>query len=186
MQAEVARHPQVALVAVGHRLALRVVFDSYGSGGSPVDIIATPQDGLTQHAPDVGDSPAAEGMGKVREAWAARLPKEPEALFAELLALPQGELLSLLAVCVASTVSVLASREDEMPAAGLAEAVSLDMHDWWTRSAEGYFSLVSKAPCAACTTSPAGISMPSAIRSLSLTPDEFRKLADGLPCALEN
>ncbi|MGJ7524918.1 ParB/RepB/Spo0J family partition protein [Variovorax sp. GB1P17] len=145
LQAEVARHPQVALVAVVHRLALRVVFDSYGSGGSPIDIIATPQDGLTQHAPDVGDSPAAVGMGKVREAWAARLPKEPKALFAELLTLPQGELLSLLAVCVASTVSVLASREDEVPAAGLAEAVSLDMHDWWTPSAEGYFSHVSKA-----------------------------------------
>ncbi|BEP62318.1 ParB/RepB/Spo0J family partition protein [Variovorax sp. V213] len=145
LQAEVARHPQVALVAVVHRLALRVVFDSYGSGGSPVDIISTPQDGLTQHAPDVGESPAAVGMGKVREAWAARLPKEPKALFVELLALPQGELLSLLAVCVASTVSVLASREDEVPAAGLAEAVRLDMRDWWTPTAEGYFSHVSKA-----------------------------------------
>jgi ParB family chromosome partitioning protein len=145
LQAEVARHPQVALVAVVHRLALRVVFDSYGSGGSPVDIVATPQDGLTQHAPDVGDSPAAVGMGKVREAWAARLPKEPKALFAELLALPQGELLSLLAVCVASTVSVLASHEDEVPAAGLAEAVSLDMHDWWAPTADGYFAHVPKA-----------------------------------------
>lgn len=145
LQAEVARHPQVALVAVVHRLALRVVFDSYGSGGSPIDIIATPQDGLTQHASDVGDSPAAVGMDKVREAWATRLPKEPKALFAELLALPQGELLSLLAACVASTVSVLVSREDEVPAAGLAEAVSLDMHDWWAPSAEGYFSHVSKA-----------------------------------------
>lgn len=145
LQAEVARHPQVALVAVVHRLALRVVLDSYGSGGSPVDIVATPQDGLTLHAPDVADSPAAVGMRKVREAWAARLPSEPEALFAELLALPQGELLSLLAVCVASTVSVLASREDEVPAAALAEAVNLDMHDWWTPTAEGYFAHVSKA-----------------------------------------
>ncbi|QFZ84670.1 chromosome partitioning protein ParB [Variovorax paradoxus] len=145
LQAEVARHPQVALVAVVHRLALRVVLDSYGSGGSPIDIIATPPDGLALHAPDIGDSPAAMGMGKVREAWAARLPKEPKALFAELLALPQSELLSLLAVCVASTVSVLASREDEAPAAELAKAVRLDMHDWWTPTAEGYFSHVSKA-----------------------------------------
>ncbi|QFZ85022.1 chromosome partitioning protein ParB [Variovorax paradoxus] len=145
LQAEVARHPQVALVAVVHRLALRVVLGRYGSGGSPVDIIATPQDGLALHAPDIGDSPAATGMCKVREAWVARLPKEPKVLFAELLALPQSELLSLLAVCVASTVSVLASREDEAPAAELAEAVCLDMHDCWTPTAEGYFSHVSKA-----------------------------------------
>lgn len=41
-------------------------------------------------------------------------------------------------------------------------------------------------PCAACTTSPAGIFMPLAIRSLSLTPDALCKLAGGLPCASEN
>jgi hypothetical protein len=32
LQAEVARHPQVALVAVVHRLALRVVVDGYRFG----------------------------------------------------------------------------------------------------------------------------------------------------------
>ena len=145
LQAEVARHPQVALVALVHRLAMRVIVDSYGSGGSPVDISATPQDGLGLHAPDVAQSLAAIGMTKVRQAWADRLPDNPEALFAELLTLPLQELLSLLAVCVASTVSVLASHEEEVPAAALARAVNLDMHDWWTPTAAGYFEHVSKA-----------------------------------------
>ena len=145
LQAEVARHPQVALVAVVHRLALRAIVDSYGSGGSPIDITATPQDGLALHAPDIGDAPAAVGMRKVRQAWADRLPNDPDALFAELLAFPQQELLSLLAVCVACTVSVLASQEEEVPAAALAQAVNLDMHGWWTPTAAGYFEHVSKA-----------------------------------------
>lgn len=145
LQAEVARHPHVALVAVVHRLALRVIVDSYGSGGSPVDIAATPQDGLGQHAPDIADAPAAVGMRKVRQAWADRLPGDPDALFAELLAFQQQELLSLLAVCVASTVSALASHEEEVPAAALAQAVNLDMRDWWTPTAAGYFEHVSKA-----------------------------------------
>lgn len=145
LQAEVARHPHVALVAVVHRLALRVIVDSYGSGGSPVDIIATPQDGLGLHAPDVGEAPAAVGMRKVRDAWADRLPGDPDALFAELLAFQQQELLSLLAVCVASTVSTLASHEEEVPAAALAQAVNLDMHHWWTPTAAGYFEHVSKS-----------------------------------------
>lgn len=145
LQAEVARHPQVALVALVHRLALRVIVDSYGSGGSPVDISVTPQDGLGLHAPDMGEAPAAVGMRKVRKAWADRLPEDPHALFAELLVFPQQELLSLLAVCVASTVSVLASHEEEVPAANLAQAVNLDMHDWWTPTAAGYFEHVSKA-----------------------------------------
>ncbi|GER09487.1 ParB/RepB/Spo0J family partition protein [Variovorax boronicumulans] len=145
LQAEVARHPQVALVAMVHRLALRVIVDCYGSGGSPVDISATPQDGLGLHAPDMAQSRAAIGMGKVRQAWADRLPNNPDALFAELLAFPQQELLSLLAVCVASTVSALASHEEEVPAAALAQAVNLDMHDWWTPTAAGYFEHVSKS-----------------------------------------
>ena len=38
LQAEVARHPHIALVAVVHRLALRVVVEAYRSEGSPVNI----------------------------------------------------------------------------------------------------------------------------------------------------
>ena len=57
----------------------------------------------------------------------------------------QEELLSLLALCVGLTVSAIAQREDEAPAALLAQAVGLDMHDWWTPTAAGYFDHVSKA-----------------------------------------
>lgn len=102
LQAEVARHPHIALVAVVHRLALRVVLDAYRSEGSPVNISASPQDGLDAHAPDVAQSRAAIGIREVRQAWADRLPQDPDALFTELLAFPQSELLSLLGVCVAA------------------------------------------------------------------------------------
>lgn len=51
LQAEVARHPHIALVAMVHRLALRVVLDAYRAEGSPVNISASPQDGLDAHAP---------------------------------------------------------------------------------------------------------------------------------------
>ncbi len=144
LQAEVARHPQVALVAVVHRLALRVVVDGYRSDDSPINISASPQDGLDTFAPDVAQSPAAICMREARQEWAERLPEEPEALFAELLTLPQQELLSLLAVCVAATVGAVTPREDTLPAVALAQAVGLDMHAWWTPTAEGYFAHVSK------------------------------------------
>ncbi|KAF1043296.1 ParB/RepB/Spo0J family partition protein [Xylophilus sp.] len=120
LQAEVARHPQVALVAVVHRLAQRIVLDGYH--GSPLNISADSQDRLEQHAPDVAEAPAATGMRQVREAWAQRLPEDSEALFAELLAMPESELLSL-----------------------LAQAVGLDMGQWWAPTAAGYFEHVSKA-----------------------------------------
>ena len=143
LQAEVARHPQVALVAVVHRLTLRVIHDAHY--GSSINITANPQDRLEHYAPDVAEAPAAVGMRQVREAWAERLPSDPDALFAELLAMPQQELLSLLAVCVGFTVTAIASRENEAPAAALAQAVGLDMHAWWTPTAAGYFDHVSKA-----------------------------------------
>jgi ParB family transcriptional regulator, chromosome partitioning protein len=143
LQAEVARHPHVALVAVVHRLALRVIHNAHY--GSPINITVNPQDRLEQYAPDVAEAPAAVDMRQVREAWAERLPSDPDALFAELLAMPPQELLSLLAVCVGSTVTAVASREDEAPAASLAQAVGLDMHAWWTPTAAGYFDHVSKA-----------------------------------------
>lgn len=143
LQAEVARHPHVALVAAVHQLAHRVILDGYG--GTPLNITAFPQDRIMKYAPDVDEAPAAVGMREVREAWAARLPSDPDALFAELLAMPQSELLSLLAVCVGFTVSAIASHESEIPAALLAQAVNLDMHDWWTPTAAGYFDHVSKA-----------------------------------------
>lgn len=145
LQAEVARHPQVALVAVVHRLALRVVIDGYGSEDSPIHISAAPQDGLEKDAPDVAQSPAIIGLREVRQAWAERLPQDPDALFAALLALPESELLALLSVCVAVTVGAVTSREDQLPATALAQAVGLDMHAWWTPTAEGYFAHVSKA-----------------------------------------
>ena len=144
LQAEVARHPHIALVALVHRLARHLIRD--GHEGSPINISASsPVDGLITHASDIADAPAAAGLRKVRDAWAERLPNESDALFTELLTMPQGELLSLLAVCVASTVGAVCSRETETPAASLAQALGLDMHDWWTPTAAGYFEHVSKA-----------------------------------------
>ncbi|WOB09716.1 MULTISPECIES: ParB/RepB/Spo0J family partition protein [Burkholderiales] len=143
LQAEVARHPRVALVALVHLLAHRVILDGYG--GSSINVSASPQDRLSHMAPDIDESPAAQGLERVREAWVARLPSDPEALFAELLAMQQEELLSLLALCVGRTVAAFASKETEVPAVALARAVGLDMHDWWTPTAGGYFDHVSKA-----------------------------------------
>ena len=58
----------------------------------------------------------------------------------------QGELVKLLAVCVASTVDVVTPRATpHQPGKELARAVGLDMATWWQPSAEGYFKHVSKA-----------------------------------------
>ncbi len=58
----------------------------------------------------------------------------------------QGELVKLLAVCVASTVDVVTPHATaHQPGKELAQAVGLNMAAWWQPSAEGYFKHVSKA-----------------------------------------
>ena len=44
-----------------------------------------------------------------------------------------------------ATVGAICSRESEAPATALAQALDLDMHDWWTPTAAGCFEHVSKA-----------------------------------------
>ena len=69
----------------------------------------------------MAQSRAAIGLREVRQAWADRLPQDPDELFAELLAFPSLNL-SLLAVC-AATVGAVTGREGDTPAALLAQAV---------------------------------------------------------------
>jgi ParB family transcriptional regulator, chromosome partitioning protein len=145
LQAEVARHPQVALAALVHRLAYAVVLDQYGDGGSPLQLHVAAQFGLAQHAPDLEGAPANTGLQAVRDAWATRLPSDSGELFSALVAMPQEELLKLLAVCVACSVDAVTPRAERLPACALAQAVGLDMHAWWKPTAEGYFDHVAKA-----------------------------------------
>ena len=74
------------------------------------------------------------------------MPKDSAELFAALLAMEQGELVKLLAVCVAGAVDVVTPRATrQQPGAELAEAVGLDMASWWKPTAESYFKHVPKA-----------------------------------------
>ena len=104
------------------------------------------QDRLATLAPDVPQSPAAVALHELRQAWASVLPKDGDALFAVLQAMPQEELLRLLAVCAAASVNVVTpSATHQPPGAALARAVGLDMAAWWKPTAEGYFRHVPKA-----------------------------------------
>lgn len=148
LQIVLARQPHVALAALVHALVLQVMVEKEGLGmrtpAQPIHIAASAQDDLDKQASDLAQSPAALQLRDLRAGWIARLPTDAGELFAALLTTPQENLLSLLAACVAMTVGAVTPREDAVPAAALAQAVGLDMHDWWTPTAEGYFAHVSK------------------------------------------
>ena len=145
LQIEMARHPQVALAALVHGMVQTVLQDGYGHD-LPLGVRLTVQDRLEGMAPDWPESPTAVALREMQQAWGGKLPEDSAELFATLLAMEQGELVKLLAVCVASTVDVVTLRATaHQPGAELAKAVGLDMAAWWQPSAEGYFKHVSKA-----------------------------------------
>jgi len=146
LQIEVARHPQVALAALVQGMVQTVLQERHYGHDQPLGVRLTVQDRLEGMAPDWPESPAAVALRELQQAWGGKLPEDSAELFAALLAMEQGELVKLLAVCAASTVDVVTPRATaHQPGKELTQAVGLDMAAWWQPTAEGYFKHVSKA-----------------------------------------
>jgi len=149
LQIEVAQHPQIALAALVHGMVQTVLRSRYygpSNGSLPLGVRLTVQDRLEGMAPDWPESPAAVALRDLQQAWGEKLPEGSAALFAALRAMEQGELVQLLAVCVAGAVDLVTPRATaQQPGAELAQAVDLDMAAWWKPTAEGYFKHVPKA-----------------------------------------
>ncbi len=146
LQIEVARHPHVALAALVHGMVQSILQDGHFRRDLPVGVSATAQDRLERVASDLPESPAAEALRELQCGWAAKLPEDSAELFKLLLAMPQDELVKLLAVCVGATVDVVTLRAvPRQPGEVLARAVGLDMAAWWRPTAEGYFRHIPKA-----------------------------------------
>lgn len=145
LQLALARSPQVALAALVHRMLTQQAHDMHGDD-LPIGVSLRLQDGLDSHAPDLSQSEVTTAMQELRQTLTQPLPEDSAALFAHLAALPQGELVRLLAVCVAATVdTVTAHEQDDESTRMLAHAVGLDMQAWWNPTADGYFQHVPKA-----------------------------------------
>jgi len=142
LQSELAKKPDVALVALVHRLALTVF---YHGGDSLLHISVRSQDALTQHAPELAEGKATVEFDALRTTWRERLPANDADLFDALRQMKRADLLALLAVCVAGTVDAVGRSEHDTRADVLAQAVRLDMSAYWQPSAEAYFQHVPKA-----------------------------------------
>ena len=93
----------------------------------------------------------------------------------------QGELVRLLAVCVAASVDVVTPRATPyQPGAELAQAVGLDMAAWWQPTADGYFNHVSKAVIldAVQQFAPSHVTRLSKLKKTDIA-SEAERLADG-------
>jgi ParB family chromosome partitioning protein len=143
LQAVLSERPDIALVALTHRLVLKT-FSLYGFTRASVVEIDPRSAALAPHAEELASSKAHGALQSRREALEDRLPKDEHQLFAWLLQQPQGEVLALLAFCAAQSVDGVTDSETRGAFDELARAAALDMREWWTATATSYFGSVSR------------------------------------------
>ncbi|MDO7837327.1 ParB/RepB/Spo0J family partition protein [Sphingobium sp. HBC34] len=151
-----AHAPDAAFIALLHALCLSV-FRSHGQSGC-VQIGVT-QSWLGNAAPSLRDSVWSTSIQARHEQWEARLPDEPGALWAALVALAYEEQMALLAHCVSLGVNALFEAvkgydcrisahtvaQRISAADALACVVGLDMAEaGWTPTVDNYLGRVTK------------------------------------------
>jgi ParB family chromosome partitioning protein len=146
LQVMLSRNTAVALAALAHVFVQRAFGNEYRRAGSALQITAQPSaHALASVADDLKQSAAWRAIEAAKLAWKQRLPEQPSDWFAWLIALPQADLLDLLALCTALTLNALPSAGAAADANVLVGAVGLDMADWWEPTAQGYLNHVPKA-----------------------------------------
>lgn len=143
-----ASDPDTAFLAALHVLCLKL-FYRYGLDScleiEPKSAV------LGAQAPGLADTASARAIDARHAAWAAQLPKEPEALWDALMGFDLDSRQALFAHCVALTVNAVHEAYNRRPRAlahadRIAEAVRLDMAaSGWRATAESYLGRVTKA-----------------------------------------
>lgn len=150
LRSELANHPDMALAAVVHALALDLFYE-YHSGTESCLALRTSSERLAAHVKTGEESPAHAALAEQEKQWRVMLPEHPAELFGFCLGLGQTVLLDLLATLAALSVNAVQEKYDRPTAPrlahadALADALGLDMRAHWTPTAEGFFSRLSKA-----------------------------------------
>ena len=146
LQAVLVQRTPIALAVLAHAFVQRAFGDDHRGSGSVAQI--TPQlsaGALKSAADDLESSTAWQAVESARQAWAARIPAARAERLAWLVELPQAKLLELLALCTALTINALPGAGAAFEANALADAVALDMADWWEPTAASYLNHVPKS-----------------------------------------
>jgi ParB family chromosome partitioning protein len=144
---ELAKRTDIAFAALLHALAADL-FYSLGHRHSCLDL-SLRSVAVEAYAPGITDNKALQEIGARHEAWQRRMPQEPSLLWDFITGLDRGELLELLAHCVSLLVDAirLPGQRDAHPSLAhadiLADALALDMTQYWTPTRDNYL----KARC---------------------------------------
>jgi ParB family chromosome partitioning protein len=148
MRACLADDPKIALRVLAYQLASLIFYSTdYTSYrlDKPVEIRADFAN-LETDAPDMGESQAHTEFEARRERLGDSLPGEKAGLMAWMLGRDDTDVLDVIAFCTAATLNAVQGREAPQPVADqIAQALDLDMADWWQPTQASYLAAVPKA-----------------------------------------
>ena len=170
LQAQVMQCPQAALAILVHRM-VETLFERHGAGNDVVRVHLRPttDDALASDATNYEDSPAGWLLTRAHTEWSDCLPATSDALLRWLLDQDQDALLALLAYCTARSIHAISSANhctgDDSDA--LAQALHLDMADWWMPTADNYLRHVSRREAVAAVREATGQDCTAAVSGMS-------------------
>jgi len=148
LRVAIGEHRDVAFLAALHVFCLRV-FYSYGLNSClDLDVKSV---AFHAQAPGLNDTALARTLAQRHQDWLAKLPKQPEDLWATLAGMEALHRETLFAHCVGLSVNALHEAYNRRPKAlanadVLAQAVGLDMAAaGWTPTVDSYLGRVTKA-----------------------------------------
>jgi ParB family chromosome partitioning protein len=144
LQITLARRPDIALIALTHRLLAQTFYGGELRASNAVQVTLH-ADTFDQHGPDLKKCTARIALNKHGDALRAELPEDADSLFGWLTHQTQENVLRLLAYCVARTLNEVSIDEEDHPHDALMVATALDMRDWWTATGETYFASVPRS-----------------------------------------
>jgi ParB family chromosome partitioning protein len=143
LQAVLADRPQIALVALCHRMVISTLLNCHDPHKASLRIhVEGPQ--LENYADDLKGTKAYLALQSRRESWLSRIPGDPNLLMPWLLDQPDTTVQELLALCTAISLDAVQSSVGRSAADSIAEATGLDMSDWWSPTASGYLGKIKK------------------------------------------
>ncbi|MDY0749092.1 hypothetical protein SNE35_31640 [Paucibacter sp. R3-3] len=147
LQAVLLGRPHEATAALLHPLLAALVYGhgSYYESRSPLHLRADDCEGpLHTWAPDLEGSRAEGVVTQALEQARKLLPAEAADLLPCLLAMDGDTLQGLLTLCAVLSLDAISSNGKPHCSDVLAQAVELDMRQWWTPTGAGFLSKVSK------------------------------------------
>ena len=124
LRAELLRRPDLALVAITHRLALAVCYENWAYG-VPTVVSVTLEKGsgsIKHHGPTIEQSVADKLLWETLDLWQHRLPGDSRQLWDWLLSQDQGNILDILALSKA--LSTFRNDAQQQPNGAMSQTAS--------------------------------------------------------------